>query len=220
MATSETARRVKANSPAPGAVAVAQRRRGAALERAILAAAFAEVSHVGYAAFSVESVAARARTGKASIYRRWPTKAELVLDALDAELPSPRDIGLGPDCHIDESVTTEQALHRIGETIVRVLSSPAGAAMRAVKLEAVDDLKLADLIDQRFHEPRRAALLGILERGIARGEVRPDAATPVVADVLPAMLVHRMLLTNEPISADEVHNAISLVMIPLVQAHG
>ena len=54
----------------------AQRKRGAALEDAILEAAYAELSEVGYSAFSVEGVAARARTGKASIYRRWPTKQE------------------------------------------------------------------------------------------------------------------------------------------------
>ena len=196
------------------------RRRGAALEGAILAAAFAELCDVGFAAFSVENVAARARTGKASIYRRWPAKAELVLDALVRELPSPADIGLAPNGHLDDTVTTEQALHRIGETIVRILTSPAGAAMRAVKLEAIGDRDLSDLIDERFQAPRRAALLRVLERGISRGEVRPDAATPVIADVLPAVLMHRILLTSEPITAVEIREAISLVMIPLVSARG
>ena len=69
---------------------VVRRRRGAALEDAILAAAYVELATVGYGAFSVEAVAARARTGKASIYRRWPTKQELVLDALLQALPTPR----------------------------------------------------------------------------------------------------------------------------------
>ncbi len=182
--TVDTAGRAPSEAPA-------QRRRGATLEQAILAAAFAELCDVGYGAFSVENVAARARTGKASIYRRWPAKAELVLDALIAELPSPCDIGLAPQDRLDDSVTTAQALHLVGETIARIMTSPAGAAMRSVKLEAVGDRRLADLIDERFQAPRREALLGILRRGVARGEVRPDAATPVVADVLPALLLHR-----------------------------
>jgi AcrR family transcriptional regulator len=211
---SETARCVKPDSSEGGA----RRRRGATLEQAILAAAFAELSSVGYKAFSVENVALRSRTGKASIYRRWPAKAELVLDALLAELPSPLDVGLAPACDLDDSVTTADALHRIGEIITRILTSPAGAAMRSVKLEAVGDQKLAELIDERFQAPRRAALLGVLERGIARGEVRPDAATPVVADVLPALLMHRILSQEEPITAAEVQDAIELVMLPLVQA--
>ena len=72
---------------------VAQRKRGAALEDAILDAAYTELSEVGYTAFSVEAVAARARTGKASIYRRWPTRAQLMLDALSAYLPTPEKCG-------------------------------------------------------------------------------------------------------------------------------
>ncbi|HEX9230648.1 MAG TPA: helix-turn-helix domain-containing protein, partial [Jatrophihabitantaceae bacterium] len=62
-------------------VPVRHRRRGEALERAIHAAVFTELAEVGYAAFTIESVASRAHTGKASIYRRWPTKQDLVLEA-------------------------------------------------------------------------------------------------------------------------------------------
>jgi len=81
----------------------AQRKRGVVLEDAILAAAYAELTEVGYTQFTVESVAARARTGKASIYRRWTTKQALVLDALCAGLPTPRlqerDIETDPEWH-------------------------------------------------------------------------------------------------------------------------
>ena len=72
---------------------VPQRKRGAALEDAILEAAYAELSEVGYRAFSVEGVASRARTGKASIYRRWPTRRELMLDAVCLYLPTPQECG-------------------------------------------------------------------------------------------------------------------------------
>ena len=57
-------------------------------------AAYAELTEVGYTAFCVEGVAARARTGKASIYRRWPSKNELILDALCAHLPTPQQCGM------------------------------------------------------------------------------------------------------------------------------
>ncbi|MDT4905972.1 MAG: hypothetical protein QOH52_3988, partial [Pseudonocardiales bacterium] len=90
---------------------VQQRRRGAALEDAIREAAYAELTEVGYTAFSVEAVAARARTGKASIYRRWPTKQELVLDALLVTLPTAEQCGIGVT--LDDSVTTVQALHQV-----------------------------------------------------------------------------------------------------------
>src|SRR5436305_10798418 len=93
----------------------ALRRRGAALEDAIRAAAFDELTEVGYTAFSVESVAARARTGKSSIYRRWPTKAGLVLDALCTELPTPAQCGL--EMEMPPDLSTIDALRGIASRI-------------------------------------------------------------------------------------------------------
>ncbi len=198
---------------------VAHRRRGAALEGAILAAAYEELSSVGYRAFTVEGVAARARTGKASIYRRWPTKQELVLDALLEVLPTPKQCGIemAPD-ELGEDITTEQALRRIAETITGLLRSPAGDAMRAVKCEAFSDPELARAVDERFQAPRREALLNILRRGVARGEVRPEAVTPLVADVLPALLSHRVILMREPLSESDITEIIDDVLVPLVAA--
>lgn len=204
-------------SPEPGGNEVTpQRRRGAALEEAILDAAYAELTESGYLAFSVEGVAARARTGKGSIYRRWATKQELVLDAMLAKLPTPADCGIAPV--LDDSVTTEQALLAVGRAIVETLASPAGDAMRAVKCEAMSDPQLAQLVDDRFQAPRRAAMLHLLRRGVERGEVRPGAVCPLVADVLPAVLTHRVILQRERVSPADVFDVIENVIIPLVAA--
>ena len=97
--------------PTNGSLPEAGRKRGTALEDAIRAAAYAELTEVGYTAFSVEGVAARARTGKASIYRRWPSKIELILDALCAHLPTPQQCGI--DTAIADDVTTADALRRV-----------------------------------------------------------------------------------------------------------
>lgn len=191
------------------------RRRGAALEEAIRSAAYAELSEVGYTAFSVEAVAARARTGKASIYRRWPTKQELLIDTLGCELPTPESIGLLSDP--DDSVSTADALRLVAHAIAGVMSSPAGDAMRSIKCEAVTDPELAALIDERFQAPRRAALIELLQRGVERGEVRPEAATPLVADVLPAVLTHRIILQREPMTEADITEIIEQVLIPLIE---
>jgi AcrR family transcriptional regulator len=191
------------------------RRRGAALEDAILEAAYAELASVGYTAFAVEGVAARARTGKASIYRRWPTKAELVMDALMARLPTPAECGL--TLELDDSVTTVEALYQVARAIAAVITSPAGDAMRAVKCEAVADPQLAQLIDDRFQAPRRAALLDLLKRGAERGEVRPEAVSQLVADVVPAVLSHRVLLQREPLTERDIIDVLEQIFIPLVE---
>ncbi len=200
----------------PGAPLVASRRRGSVLEDAILEAAFAEITEVGYTAFTVEGVAARARTGKASIYRRWPTKQELVMDALTERLPTAEQCGLVPD--IDDSTTTAEALHGVARAIAAVITSPAGDAMRAIKCEALGDPQLAQLIDDRFQAPRRAALIGLLQRGVARGEVRPEAANQLVADVMPAVLTHRVIMQRELLTERDIAAIMEQVFIPLVEA--
>ena len=194
--------------------ATAQRKRGAALEDAILEATFAELSEVGYTALTVEAVAARAHTGKASIYRRWPTKAQLVLDAMLERVPTPKDCGL--DVVLPDSVTTADALRTVARAISGILQSPAGDAMRSIKCEALADPELARLIDDQFQAPRRAALLQLLERGVQRGEVRPEAATELVADVLPAVLTHRVILQREQVGERDIHDIIEQILIPLV----
>ncbi|GAB2472795.1 TetR/AcrR family transcriptional regulator [Jatrophihabitans fulvus] len=195
-----------------------RRRRGAALEDAILDAAYDELTDVGYGAFSVENVAARARTGKASIYRRWPTKQALVLDSLGACLPGPKDPASIVREFCCEDMTTADALREVGKAIVRTMHSPSGRALRAVKLEAATDPELAELVDTQFQAPRRAGLIALLERGVARGEVRPEAATALIADVLPAVITHRMLLQQEPVDEHVIEAIIEQVMIPLVSA--
>jgi AcrR family transcriptional regulator len=200
------------NAETPRAVL---RKRGATLEAAILEAAFAEISEVGYIAFTVEGVAARARTGKASIYRRWPTKAELVMDALLTRMPTPEQCGINLD--IPDSVSTVDALYGVARAIATVITSPAGDAMRAIKCEALADPQLARLIDDRFQAPRRAAMIGLLKRGVARGEVRPGADSVLVADVLPAILTHRVIMQREPLTEKHLKDIMEQVFIPLIE---
>lgn len=192
-----------------------RRKRGVALEDAILDAAFAELTEVGLKGFTVEGVAARARTGKASIYRRWPCKNDLVLDALCEGLPSPEQCGIAAD--IGDDVTTEAALRAVASAIAQVMSSPAGDAIRAVKCEAAADPQLARAVDERFQAPRRLALLSLLSRGVQRGEVRPEAVSPVVADVLPAVLFHRLVLQREPLTERDVAAVVDEVLLPLIR---
>ena len=193
---------------------VAQRKRGAALEDAILEAAYAELSEVGYTAFTVEGVAARARTGKASIYRRWPTRAQLLLDAISSQLPTPEQCGF--PMQLTDDITTEDALRGVAQAITQTLASPAGDVMRAIKCEAVSDPELARAIDDQFQAPRRAAMLGLLRRGVERGEVRPGADIALVADVLPSVLTYRMILQREPVNARMINEIIEQVLLPLI----
>jgi AcrR family transcriptional regulator len=192
-----------------------QRRRGASLEEAILEAAYAELSEVGFAAFTVEAVAARARTGKASIYRRWPTRTDLLLDAICSQLPTPADCGL--TATIPDNKTTADALRDVARMITKMTSSPAGDVFRAIKCEAVTDPELARAIDERFQGPRREYMTQLFRRGIERGEVRPDADIKAIGEVLPALLTYKIVVQREPISSAAITRIMEQVMIPLIE---
>lgn len=196
--------------------AAPQRKRGAALEEAILEAAYAEMSEVGYTAFSVEGVAARARTGKASIYRRWPTRSDLMLDAVCSQLPMPQDCSIAM-AEIGDEVSTADALRGVARAISGVIGSPAGDVIRAIKCEAATDPELARAIDDRFQAPRREYLLRLLQRGVERGEVRPGADTPLIADIIPAIFTHRLIMEREPITPRFISQVIEQVLIPLIE---
>jgi AcrR family transcriptional regulator len=190
-----------------------QRKRGAELEDAIHDAVFAELADVGYAGFTVEAVAARAKTGKASIYRRWGTKQDLVVDAFLERFGGPGDIA--DELRSEPDASTRDLLVRLAARICEV-SGAAGEVMRAVACEATRDPDLATAVELKVHRPKRAAFVDLLRRGVERGEVRPDAACALYADILPAMLTYRMVLTNQPVTEQDAVEVIDHVVLPLI----
>jgi AcrR family transcriptional regulator len=183
------------------------RRRGDALRHAIHTAVLDELADFGYAGLSIERVAERARTGKASIYRRWPTRLDLVLDTLDHTLPDPGDISDTGDVRTD--------LLAVLLRIASVMRSRHGDAARACLGPAVDD-ELSDAIRVRLLAPRKAALLAVLRRAADRGQIRAEAVTERIAEVGP-MLLHGELLQRGQIDDKAVVAIVDDVLMPLLR---
>ena len=191
------------------------RKRGAALDSAIREAACAELAEAGYGAFSVESVAARARTGKASIYRRFADKQQLALYAMECGFPPPPDgdiaTAFGPDA------TTRDAVLAILRRIAEATGGAGGALMRATVTEAARDPELSALIEARIVGPRRERMLQLLRRGVERGEVRASALTAQVAEVGPVMVLHTVLTEGRAPSDAELIGLVDGVLMPMLR---
>lgn len=192
----------------------AARRRGAVLERAILDAALEQLSTVGWNGLTMEGVAAGAQTGKAAVYRRWSSKEELVADALRSGLPRWETV---PDLG-----SVREDLLALCRRAREAMFSRPGFALRSVIHEC--DSEQAE----RFHavifegvvEPTVSLLREVINRGIERGEVRPDAADEYVLDVIPAMMMYRSKISGCEWSDVELEEMIDRLMVPLLRRDG
>jgi AcrR family transcriptional regulator len=185
------------------------RRRGAQLEQAIFEAVMAELVDVGYDNLTMEAVAARAHTGKAALYRRWSSREDLVGDALShfmLPLAPPPDTG---------SVRGDLSdlLGRMADTI----SSDSGCAMQALMGSVTCSRDIVRAIHSRVIEPRREMMVDVLRRGVDRGEVRPGAATRLVAEVGPALIVQTFLEDGPPVTRTSIDAILDQVVMPLLR---
>ncbi|MFI6004750.1 TetR/AcrR family transcriptional regulator [Streptomyces sp. NPDC051366] len=187
------------------------RRRGPELERAILDAALEQLSTVGWNGLTMEGVAACAHTGKAAVYRRWPSKADLVADVLRTGLP--------PIGGIADHGSIRGDLIRLCVRMREVMESRAGQALRAV-LHECDHIhagRFHDVIRAGLHEPAHRLIRELVQRGIERGDVRPDATGPFVADVIPAMMMYGAKVCGSEWTDLNIAELIDQVMVPLLR---
>lgn len=194
------------------AQAPSPRRRGAVLERAILEAALAQLGAVGWNSLTMEGVAARAQTGKAAVYRRWPSKEDLVADALQAGLPDLTEV---PDLG-----GVREDLLEVCRRVREAMFSPPGLALRSVLHECgvTQAERFSQVIVGGVVEPTLHLLREVVRRGIERGEVRPDAANSYVFDAVPAMMMYRSKVCASEWSDLDLQEMIDQLMVPLLRA--
>ncbi|MFI6519139.1 TetR/AcrR family transcriptional regulator [Spirillospora sp. NPDC050679] len=187
------------------------RRRGAALEEAILRAAAEELRASGYAGMTMDKVARRAATNKNAIYRRWPHRAALGVAAYrhlaKARTPAPDTGTLRGDAL--------ELLRRANET----WSSPQGAILRDLLAATGDEPQLLGLLRELAGDTSMdTAWLTLLSRAVARGEAPPEAVHPRVASLPMTLLRAEYALRGLPEVQDEILTEIvDEVFLPLVR---
>lgn len=195
---------------------VKQRKRGTELEDAIRSACVSELADVGYGNLTIESVASRAQTGKASIYRRWPTKHHLVMDSVSCMVAGPM-LRL-VDMDYDEHVTTREALLDLMVRVGGLMAGPEGDVMRSVMGESLRDEQFSGSFECDFYDPRKKALLQLLERGVRRGEVRPGAVDDVVVEMIAGALIHRILIRRRRPERRDYEHILDAFVMPAISA--
>ena len=187
----------------------ATRRRGETLEQAIFQAVLDQLQAVGYARLTMEGVAACAHTGKAALYRRWPRKEDLVVDALDHTMPSLAELP-------DTGSLREDLLALLRRTAA-MANSATGCALRCLLAEVDREHPFTRLLHERVFAPRKQAFRAVLERAADRGQVRADTVGQLVADVGPALVIQRFLAEGPPVPDDYVVAVLDEVVLPLLR---
>lgn len=163
-------------------------------DRAILAATLDALVEDGYERLSIEGVASRAGVGKATIYRRWSSKAELVVEAVRTRAGCLAPVVDTGDVRADLVELLRGALE--------TMTSDDGRLLTAFLVERLRHPELATEFDRTFLVERRHQVRGLIDGAIERGELPPDTDAELVTDVGFAVLWHRLTLRQAPLAPD------------------
>jgi AcrR family transcriptional regulator len=175
----------------------------------IRAAILRLLADVGYGALTMDAVASEAGVGKATIYRRWRTKQDLVVDTisdLNRAEAAPADTG-----------SLEGDLRQMLRSLVGVINGPTGAATLSLLSTVPHQPALAEAFQNGPLAVWRQSFEEIWARAEERGEVRPGVAGSVAAETTSALLVQRRLLTGMPVDEAYADEVLDTVVLPLIR---
>lgn len=185
------------------------RRRDPALDTAILEAAIEVVAEVGYERMTMDMVALRAKAGKAAAYRRWKSKADLVIDAVAHLKRTQVDLDALPDTGTlrgDLLGLFKPSSAREGERKMRVMAGLASVLSQHPELAEAGNAAIV--------EPWVNANLRLMQRARARGEVRADASIDIASQVMPSMAAYRALIQRKPFELEFLTQVIDQLLLP------
>ncbi|ATA29182.1 TetR family transcriptional regulator [Mycobacterium lepraemurium] len=174
-------------------------------EAEILAVTLRLLQEHGYDQLTVDAVAGAAHASKATVYRRWPSKAELVLAAF---IEGVRQVAVPPN-----TGTLRGDLLALGETVCEQVGHHA-STIRAVMFEVSRHPALNDALQYQFLDQRRALIERVLHQAVDRGEISADAISDELWDLLPGYLIFRSIVPTRPPSRRTVQALVDGFLIP------
>jgi AcrR family transcriptional regulator len=188
---------------------VTRRRRGEELEHVLLAAAWDELMENGYSAFTIDAVAARAGTSRPVVYRRWPTKKDLMIAAISAAGEKSRSEPPNTGSLRSDMIAVLQEANRTRLGFAALLSVHLGSFYQESGITLAELRE--HLIGQRVHTSDV-----IMNRAIERGEVDPAKVTPRIANLPFDLFRHELLMTMKPMADEVIEEIIDTIFLPLV----
>jgi len=193
---------------------VRHRRRGQQLEAALLDAAWDELVEVGFGSLTMESVAARAQTGVAVLYRRWPNKDELVLAAI-AHYGDARPVE-NPDTGTLRGDLLA-LLSAFGQARATFMAVAAAAAFSGLLRST--GLTLAQARDKVLGDERLSRAQIIYRRAHDRGEITLDDVPAAVLAMPMDLVRHDLFMTLEPLGPARIQSIVDELFLPLVMSY-
>lgn len=189
------------------------RRRGKILEAAILQAAWDELNNLGYSHLTMEGVAARAKTNKAVLYRRWPNKPTLVISTIQKHIPKP--------------ITDAPNTGNLRNDVI-ILLEEISKPLQAISAETIHGLmvdssshiisSIPQIVSKNNKDTLSKFMMTILKNAELRGEVNLEKVSPRIISLPMDLLRYEILTTHEPISDKTVSEIVDDIFIPLIHS--
>lgn len=178
-------------------------------EQAILGATLELLAEDGYEALRMDAVAARAKASKATLYRHWPGKADLVVAAIKCF----KDEDL---MHIDDTGSLRGDLIATLKGVRELMSGPTGQIMSGLLVAVQKDAELAEAVRTSMLEDKDGVTQRMLDRAIARGEVPADIDATLFTEVAPSMLFMRIFVYGDSVDDAYLDHLTDDILIPLL----
>lgn len=191
-----------------GAKAAPGRALDASKDPLIHEAAIELIAELGYDRVSMEAIAAKAGASKATLYRRWPSKAELVVDAMQCRMQAKEVLPDTGDVRQDlltglRRMTKDMATHDVALAV---------GLMNAMR----SDEHLARVIREQMFDVKHSATQAWISRAVERGQLPPTADAELFQEVAPAMVFMRLMMTGQPVDEAFLHRVVDDVLLPLL----
>lgn len=181
-----------------------ERRRSARAHEAILAATSELLVEAGYAQLTIEGIAARAGVGKATVYRWWPSKAALVVEAIAC--------GLDTQALAETGNLRQDLLDAVRRAIYVLARSSQGAAIPAIAGELTRDPSLAAQFREQVLRPRRSRVIAILRRAVDEGQLPSNVDIDLLMDIYVGAIFYRVVISGEPVDENLAQQLVSLLL--------